>query len=335
MNIVFLNRFERAAAEESGEARAHVFIGERQGAWSAGWRAEEGTAGEAEEELWYEGMSWEELLASFRHGVAGKMRLGFRPLIDGMLEETPVWERRPALPQLLQCYADMQEADAAVDKLRQWRRTKASEEKKSAYLIATNRELQLLAAFVPRTIEELLEIPGFGKAKAEKYGADLIALLSDAERTHAFPLESWVPQAVSAEQLSVWLFGMKEEKYGKSLQAVKEKRSLLYGIRDGRTIEQLEDELNVTRRSLVERIERLDEEGYDVLPIVERALSEMTAEEIGRIESALGELGDRYLKPVLRKVYGEFRANDQETERKYEKLRMVRIRYRRAGRTAV
>lgn len=332
MNIVFLNRFERTVAGR--EEPAHVFIGELQGLWSAGWRpdgAEEDAAGN----LWYEGMSWEELLASFRHGVAGKMREGFRPLLDGMLEETPFWNRRPALPQLLQCYADMQQAEETVEKLRLWRRAKASEEKRSAYLIATNRELQLLAVYVPRTIDELLEIPGFGTAKANKYGEALFAVMKDAPRQHKFPLDGWVPQAVSADQLSLWLFANKEEKYGKTLTAVKEKRSLLLGIRDGRSLEQLEGELNCPRRALVERIERLDEEGYDVLPIVEQELSGVPSEEIGQIESALGELGDRYLKPLLRKVYGESKANDQETERQYEKLRMARIRFRRATVTAI
>ncbi|MFD0671586.1 HRDC domain-containing protein [Cohnella sp. GCM10027633] len=334
MNIVFLNQFERMVAGGQREERAHVFIGEQQGVWSAGWRTDE-PEGDAADDPWYEGMSWEELLASFRHGVAGKMRQGFRPLLDGMLEETPFWDRRPALPQQLQCYADMQQAEETVEKLRQWRRAKASEEKKSAYLIATNRELQLLAVFVPRTIDELLEIPGFGKAKTEKYGDGLIAALKDAPREHRFPLDGWVPQAVSAEQLSVWLFTNKEGKYGKTLTAVREKRSLLLGIRDGRTLEQLEGELSCPRRSLVERIERLDEEGYDVLPIVDQELSTVSAEEIGQIESALGELGDRYLKPLLRKVYGDAKTNDQETERHYERLRMARIRFRRATRTAI
>ncbi|MBO9596682.1 MAG: HRDC domain-containing protein [Cohnella sp.] len=334
MNIVFLNQFERMAMQGREEERARVFIGEQQGIWNAGWRSAD--AGEtAEEDVWYEGTSWEELLAAFRHGVAGKMRQGYRPLIDGMLEETPFWERRPALPQVLQCYADMQEAGETMDKLRQWRRSKASAEKKSAYLIATNRELQMLAVYVPRTIEELLEIPGFGKAKADKYGGELIDALKDAEREHRFPLSGWVPEAVSAEQLSVWLFSQKEEKHGKSLAAVREKRALLYGIRDGRTLEQLETELNCPRRALAERIEKLDEEGYDVLSVVNQELSALSAEEIGQIESALGELGDKYLKPLLRKVYGDVRTNEQETERQYVKLRMARIRFRRASRTAI
>ncbi|WP_027087801.1 HRDC domain-containing protein [Cohnella panacarvi] len=334
MNVVFLNQFERVAIQGGQEERAHVFIGEQQGIWNAGWRSADASE-TSEEDVWYEGMSWEELLAAFRHGVAGKMKQGFRPLIDGMLEETPFWERRPALPQLLQCYADMQEAGETVDKLRQWRRAKASAEKKSAYLIATNRELQMLAVFLPRTIEELLEIPGFGKAKADKYGNELIDELKDEERQRKFPLAGWVPEAVSAEQLSVWLFGLKEEKHGKALAAVREKRALLYGIRDGRTLEQLESALNCPRRALVERIEKLDEEGYDVLSVVNQELSGLSEEEVRQIESALGELGDKYLKPLLRKVYGDVRTNEQETERQYVKLRMARIRFRRTSRTAI
>lgn len=334
MNIVFLNQFERVGMQDRQEEKAHVFIGEQQGVWSAGWRIADAVE-PAGSDIWYEGMSWEELLAAFRHGVSGKMRQGFRPLLDGMLEETPFWERRPALPQLLQCYADMQEAGETVDKLRQWRRSKASAEKKSAFLISTNRELQMLAVYLPRTIEELLEIPGFGKAKAEKYGNELIEAIKDVERTHRFPLANWVPDKVSAEQLSVWLFSLKEEKYGKTLVAVQEKRALLFGIRDGRTLEQLEGELGCPRRTIVERIEKLDEEGYDVLPVVNQELSGLSEEEIGQIETALGELGDKYLKPLLSKVYGDVRTNDQETERQYEKLRMARIRFRRVSRTAV
>ncbi|MFC5528589.1 HRDC domain-containing protein [Cohnella yongneupensis] len=334
MNVVFLNQFERLAAQGQPEEQAHVYIGEQQGVWSAGWKPAD-SASASEADLWYEGMSWEELLASFRHGIAGKMRLGFRPLIDGMLEETPFWDRRPSLPQLLQCYADLQPPNEMADKLRLWRRSKASEEKKSAFLIATNRELHMLAVYLPRTMEELLEIPGFGKLKADKYGGGLLAVMKDAEREHPYPLESWVPGAVSAEQLSEWLFRLKEDKYGKTLTDVREKRSLLFAIRDGKSLEQLEGDLNCPRRSLVERIEKLDEEGYDVLPIVEHELAEISAEEIGKIESALGELGDKYLKPLLRKVYGDLKTNDQETERQYEKLRMARIRFRRVSRTAV
>ncbi len=332
MQVVFLNQFERVTGQS--EDRAQVFIGELQGIWSAGWRSIQIETSSVED-VWYEGMSWEELLAAFRHGVASKMREGFRPLLDGMLEETPFWERRPALPLLLQCYADMQDAEETAAVLRSWRRAKSLEEKKSAYLIATNRELQMLAVYVPQTIEELGQIPGFGKVKTERYGNDLIEMLKGVDRKHTFPLDAWVSGAVGEEQLSSWMFQVKEDKYGKALEAVREKRSLLLGIREGRTLGELEGELNCPRRKLLERIERLDEEGYDVLPVVDKELLELAPEESVEIESAIQQLGDRYLKPLLRKVYGESGSNDQEVERQYEKLRMMRIRFRRANKAAM
>lgn len=328
MQVVFMNQFERTIGH--AEERAQVFIGELQGVWSAGWRGLNG--GESEvEALWYEGMSWEELLAAFRHGVAVKMREGYRPLVDGMLEDAPFWERRPALQQVLQCYADSQEAGEAADALRAWRRAKAVEEKRSAYLIATNRELQLLAVFKPHTLAELEQIPGFGQVKTERYGKEIVELLKGMERAHGYPLREWVPKAVSDAALSDWLFRQKEEKYGQALSVVKEKRALLEGIRGGKSLTELEGDLNCPRRMLLERIERLDEEGYDVLPLVERELSGLTPDETLKIEAALGELGDRYLKPLLQKVYGENVASGKEAEQRYEKLRMMRIRHRRTA----
>lgn len=332
MQVVFLNQFERTSGQV--EERAQVFIGELQGVWSSGWRLIDQDVSSVEE-VWYEGMSWEELLAAFRHGVATKMREGYRPLIDGMLDDTPFWERRPGPQLLLQCYADMQDVEETAASLRIWRRAKSLEEKRSAYLIATNRELQMLAVYVPRTLSELEQIPGFGKIKVEKYGNDLIEMLKSVERSHSYPLDEWVSKAVTEEHLSSWLFQVKQEKYGKALAVVQEKRSLLLGIREGRTLEQLVEELNCPRRQLLERIEHLDEEGYDVLPVVDKELIELSSDEALQIEAAIAQLGDRFLKPLLHKVYGDSKGNDQEVERQYEKLRMMRIRFRRVNKAAI
>ncbi|WP_219640374.1 HRDC domain-containing protein [Cohnella sp. CFH 77786] len=331
VQIVFLNRLERLEGKE--EFRGQVFIGEHQGTWTAGWRSgESGPA--AEDEVWYEGVSWEELLAAFRHGAAVKMKEGFRPLIDGMLE-TPVWEREPSQQLLVQCYAELQQENPELTAaLRQWRRARASEEKRSAYLVATNRELHMLAVYVPRTPAELAQIPGFGKLKTERYGSDLIGLLQGVPREHAFPLD-WVAQAVDADQFAQWMFRVKEEKYGRALSSVRDKRSLLSAIREGKTLAEMESELQCERRKLVERIEKLDEEGYDVLPVVDLELSAVPTEEWTQASEAMVQLGDRYLKPLLRKVYGEGEAAQQEVERQYEKLRMMRIRFRRERQTAI
>ncbi|MBB6669685.1 HRDC domain-containing protein [Cohnella nanjingensis] len=333
MQIVFLNRFERETGVAEDE-RGQVFIGEEQGNWSAGWHALP-AQGEPGQELWYEGTSWEELLTAFRHGVAKRMREGFRPLLDGMLEDTPFWERRPQLQALLQCYADGREgAEELLVPLRLWRRAKAAEEKRAAYMIATNRELQMLAVYVPQTLAELQQVPGFGKLKTERYGADIVALLSGYERSHAYPLD-WVAEAVSAEAFADWTFRQKEERYGKSLSLVQDKRKLLAGIRQGRSLSELAEELQCPRRTLLEKVERLDEEGYDVLPLVELELSEIPEAERDGAIRAMGELGDRYLKPLQKRVYGTAEAEEGEIERQFEKLRIVRIRFRRDRQVAV
>lgn len=252
-------------------------------------------------------------------------------MIDGMLEDIPFWERKPPLQTLVRCYAEMQPAPQEISLLRAWRRDKAAEEKRAAYLVATNRELHMLAVYAPHTPEELQQIPGFGKWKTEKYSGELLELLRKIPRQHGFPLD-WVAARVDREMLADWLILQKERKYAGQLEAIAAKQKLLALIREGRTLFELEKELQCPHRELVERIEQLDEEGYDVLPLVERELANLPAAELERVEEAFAELGDRFLKPLHERVYG-LPSPAGEAANHYNKLRLARIRYRR--RTAI
>ncbi len=72
-------------------------------------------------------------------------------------------------------------ADAPFfDALRQWRADKAREQGVPAYVILHDRTLLELAAHRPETAEALLEIPGIGQAKAERYGEELLDVLTEA-----------------------------------------------------------------------------------------------------------------------------------------------------------
>jgi len=62
--------------------------------------------------------------------------------------------------------------------LRLWRATLAREQGVPAYVILHDRTLQELATRRPATPDELLDIPGIGQAKAERYGATLLATLA-------------------------------------------------------------------------------------------------------------------------------------------------------------
>ncbi len=80
-----------------------------------------------------------------------------------------------------------QSADAAAapafdevlfQRLRQWRAEQASDEKIPPYMVAHDTMLKELAARKPQTKQALLGVKGMGKTKFDKYGAELLALIS-------------------------------------------------------------------------------------------------------------------------------------------------------------
>ena len=65
-----------------------------------------------------------------------------------------------------------------VAMLRNWRAEKAREQGVPAYVILHDRTLRELAERRPNSPETLLDVPGIGLAKAERYGEDLLELLA-------------------------------------------------------------------------------------------------------------------------------------------------------------
>jgi len=65
-----------------------------------------------------------------------------------------------------------------ADRVREWRRTVAKTNGVPAYVILHDSTLDEICRRVPRTVEELLEIPGIGKRKAETYGREILSLLA-------------------------------------------------------------------------------------------------------------------------------------------------------------
>ena len=66
---------------------------------------------------------------------------------------------------------------ALYDKLRQWRAERARTDKVSAFIVAHNTLLEELARRKPQDAQALLGVKGFGQSKADKYGADILAIL--------------------------------------------------------------------------------------------------------------------------------------------------------------
>jgi ATP-dependent DNA helicase RecQ len=117
------------------------------------------------------------------HEAHGALRLteAARPVLRGeipvMLREESA-RRRPekrATPAM----AGLGAADAGLfERLRDWRRTAAQAHNLPAYVILHDATLRAIAAARPASLDELARIPGIGASKLERYGTDIVALVS-------------------------------------------------------------------------------------------------------------------------------------------------------------
>ncbi|MBP3962048.1 HRDC domain-containing protein [Paenibacillus lignilyticus] len=329
MQVVFLNTFEKVGQDSRAE-QAQLSICEQNGVWSVIWTESYVNGLDEQQAVWFEGSSWEEMMTAFRHGIAVQMGEGYSPLIDGMLEERRGHDGLGSLYSMIQCYGEMNTDPVLFEALREWRRSKAVEGKKSAYLIASNRMLWMLSSFVPHQPEELMQIPGWGETKQAAYAEEVLAITRNFQRERSFPLD-WVSTAIDPKVYIKWVYKQKENKYKSQMDRQQEKQKLLRGIAEGNSLEGLIAQTDLPRRDLMERIEKLETEGYDMEPLIERELESMPESEQQLVWDAYIAVGDRYLKPVLQRVYGEeaVQGKGKSIDLIYDRLRLIRLRYRR------
>jgi DNA helicase-2/ATP-dependent DNA helicase PcrA len=68
--------------------------------------------------------------------------------------------------------------EGLFERLRQWRSTTAAEAKVPAYVVFTDATLVAMAETLPRDAAALARVPGVGPAKLERYGEQVLALLT-------------------------------------------------------------------------------------------------------------------------------------------------------------
>lgn len=71
------------------------------------------------------------------------------------------------------------EGEALFERLRDWRRKLATEQSLPPYIIAHDKTLKAVAIAKPQTAKELLRVSGFGPAKVEKYGVDILEVIKE------------------------------------------------------------------------------------------------------------------------------------------------------------
>lgn len=76
---------------------------------------------------------------------------------------------------------DLTENDAELfEALRSWRKVQATRADVPAYVVFSDATLRAVATQRPASGSELLSVPGIGAVKAERFGADLLRLVSEA-----------------------------------------------------------------------------------------------------------------------------------------------------------
>jgi superfamily II DNA helicase RecQ len=86
-------------------------------------------------------------------------------------------DARPSRPVAAPA-AELDEDESALfEALRAWRSRTAADERVPAYVVFADRTLAAVASMRPRTKNDLLDVPGIGPAKLEKYGDAVLAIL--------------------------------------------------------------------------------------------------------------------------------------------------------------
>ena len=326
MNWVFMNSLHKRG-EDGSLVQAQVTIGEDAGVWHVYWN-EPDDSGDTTETCWFEGAGWNEMLTAFRGQLLQKMSEGYAPLLDNVTGDVQSTSGRTEWVQKLQYYGDAFKNEAVYEALREWRRKQAGKENKAPYMVGTNRLLAMLAAFLPQTPDELLQIPGFGPFKANLYGKELLAITGAASRETTFPLD-WVTDRIDYAQYKLWLHQQQEAYHERERQRKAQRNAVLEAALNGTDLETLKASAALPRREALAMLEELEKEGYDVEPVIAVETKDVPEDQLARVMQLFAQTGDKYLKPILQKLNEEELWKDVPADRAYERLRLLRIRFRR------
>jgi hypothetical protein len=133
--------------------------------------------------------------------------------------------------------------------LKNWRDKTCNEQDLPIYLVANNNSLKEIATYLPKTKQHLQLISGFGKAKAEKYGDDILEMVQDyctkndletnIELKSANPKrQRKEPTAVKADKkIPSALISIQLYKEGKDIDTIARERSLATSTIEGHLTE--------------------------------------------------------------------------------------------------
>jgi DNA helicase-2/ATP-dependent DNA helicase PcrA len=112
------------------------------------------------------GLSW-----ALARAAGGRRSRKPSEFLNGIRPVTLTGDRQPPRPK--KALSD----DPVVQRLREWRLAKATEDGVPAYVVFDNKTLEEIAARSPSDRGELLAVPGIGEKKLDLYGDEVLSVL--------------------------------------------------------------------------------------------------------------------------------------------------------------
>jgi cytidylate kinase len=124
--------------------------------------------------------------------------------------------------------------------LKRWRDMKVEEERVVIYMVANQATLKEIATYLPLNKKDLLQISGFGKAKVEKYGDEIIEAVEEFCNRNAV-------ETNMAEKL----VNPKRERKEKSTVAKIDTKAVTYDLyKEGKSVEEISKERNLVKATI-------------------------------------------------------------------------------------
>jgi uncharacterized protein YpbB len=202
----------------------------------------------------------------------------------------------------LSCYASSKKSTKTdspnpelYDSLKRWRDMICDDDGTPIYLVATHTMLKDIATYLPKTGRDLLLISGFGKAKVDKYGKDILQTVNDYCELNNVQTNMEAKDATPK----------RARKTKPAKEKVDTKQSTYALFKEGQTIAEIAVIRNFTQQTI---------EGH-LAAFIEKGLIEITSiiskEKYKTIEKIMKDRGEKTLtdlKPLLPTAsFGEMR----------------------------
>jgi DNA-binding CsgD family transcriptional regulator len=153
--------------------------------------------------------------------------------------------------------------------LKNWRDKVCEERNLPIYIVANSASLKDICTYLPLTNQHLQLLSGFGKAKADKYGEEVIGMVQDYCNQHG--LESHIelkvaspkrqrkePSLNKAEKIPSGIISLQHYQQGKTIPEIAKERNLSNGTIEGHLTEFIKTgEVSINAFAGAEKINRI------------------------------------------------------------------------------